>query len=1031
MGKKRIFEVAKELGVKTSEVLDVLAKNKIEKSTLSVADDKVLAVVSKHFKGKSVATEKSKPAAKPAKPAVKHAAKEEAKPAHKAAAKPAPKAEVKHPAKAEPVKAQVKTEPVKPAHAATKPAVQKPAGESMPKAQPAAPAKQPVAAKPSTPVAKPAVAHTTPTTQPAATKPAAARPQQPVQHTAQATDNRFRNQNTGSRPAGSQGQNNYHSQNQPRHQGGIFIGPHGQGQGGQRSGGYQGQRSGGYQGQGGQRSGGYQGQHTGGYQGQGGQRSGGYQGQRTGGYQGQGGQRSGGYQGQRTGGYQGQGGQRSGGYQGGQRSGGYQGQGGQRSGGYQGGQRSGGYQGGGNRFQGGNRGGYQGQGGGHSFNRPGQGNRRPAAKNSLTADLPRGKESREKYNKKHGHDFVKGSYATRDSRPNRNTDHMGRNNKHQKGRDRNQQQVQQAPVVEIKRPSMVKVGDSIQVKEFAALIKREVSEVIKSLFMLGVMVTINQDIDFETAVLVGTEFDVDVQPLPPEEDPTEVPEVEDDPELRTPRPPVVTVMGHVDHGKTSLLDAIRKTNVTAREAGGITQHIGAYTVNLQGKKIVFLDTPGHEAFTAMRARGAQCTDIAVLVVAADDGVMPQTLEAIHHAKDAKVPIIVAINKMDKPGANPEHVKEQLMEQELVPEEYGGDTIMVPVSAKQKTGLKDLLEMILLVADMKELKANPDLPAHGVVIEAQLDKGRGPVATVLIQRGTLKVGDYILVGTTYGKVRALINDKGEKVRKALPSTPVEVLGLNDVPMAGDTMDATDERTARTIAGKRVAKIRNEEVHKVGKVSLDDIFKRIQEGELKELNILVKADVQGTIEALRSSLENIKNEEVKVVVVHSGVGAINESDIMLASAANALIIGFNVRPDANARKLGEQEKVDIRTYRVIYDAINDVEAAIKGMLAPKFKENVIGRVEVRQVITISKMLIAGCYVTEGKVTSRAKVRVVRDGIVIAEDDMESLRRFKDDVREVTSGFECGITLTKFHDIKEGDVFEIFVMEEVKPE
>jgi translation initiation factor IF-2 len=1032
MGKKRIFEVAKELGVKTSEVLDILAKNKIVKSTLSVADEKVIAVVSKHFKGKSGTTEKSKPAAKPAKPAVKHVAKEEAKPVHKTAAKPAPKAEVKHTVKAEPAKVQVKTEPVKPVHATTKPAVQKPASESMPKAQAAAPAKQPAAVKPSTPVAKPAVAHTTPTTQPAATQPAVTRPQQPVQqHTAQSSDNRFRNQNTGSRPTGSQGQNNYHSQNQPRHQGGIFIGPHGQGQGGQRSGGYQGQRSGGYQGQGGQRSGGYQGQRSGGYQGQGGQRSGGYQGQRSGGYQGQGGQRSGGYQGQRTGGYQGQGGQRSGGYQGGQRSGGYQGQGGQRSGGYQGGQRSGGYQGGGNRFQGGNHGGYQGQGGGHNFNRPGQGNRRQAPKNSLTADLPRGKESREKYNKKHGHDFVKGSYATRDSRPNRNTDHMGRNNKHQKGRDRNQQPIPQTPVVEIKRPSMVKVGDSIQVKEFASLIKREVSEVIKSLFMLGVMVTINQDIDFDTAVLVGTEFDVDVQPLPPEEDPTEVPEVEDDPELRSPRPPVVTVMGHVDHGKTSLLDAIRKTNVTAREAGGITQHIGAYTVNLQGKKIVFLDTPGHEAFTAMRARGAQCTDIAVLVVAADDGVMPQTLEAIHHAKAAKVPIIVAINKMDKPGANPEHVKEQLMEQELVPEEYGGDTIMVPVSAKQKTGLKDLLEMILLVADMKELKANPDLPAHGVVIEAQLDKGRGPVATVLIQRGTLKVGDYILVGTTYGKVRALINDKGEKVRKALPSTPVEVLGLNDVPMAGDTMDATDERTARTIAGKRVAKIRNEEVHKVGKVSLDDIFKRIQEGELKELNILVKADVQGTIEALRSSLEHIKNDEVKVVVVHSGVGAINESDIMLASAANALIIGFNVRPDANARKLGEQEKVDIRTYRVIYDAINDVEAAIKGMLAPKFKENIIGRVEVRQVITISKMLIAGCYVTEGKVTSRAKVRVVRDGIVIAEDEMESLRRFKDDVREVTSGFECGITLTNFHDIKEGDVFEIFVMEEVKPE
>ena len=547
--------------------------------------------------------------------------------------------------------------------------------------------------------------------------------------------------------------------------------------------------------------------------------------------------------------------------------------------------------------------------------------------------------------------------------------------------------------------------------------------------MLGVMVTINQNIDFETAVLVGSEFNVEVLALPPEEDPTEIPEVEDDPAKRLPRPPVITVMGHVDHGKTSLLDAIRKTHVTAREAGGITQHIGAYQVNYQGKKIVFLDTPGHEAFTAMRARGAQVTDVAILVVAADDGVMPQTVEAINHAKAAKVPIIVAINKMDREGANPDHVKQQLAELELIPEDWGGETIMVPVSAHKKTGISELLEMILLVAEMQDLKANPDIPAHGTIIEAQLDKGRGPVATVLIEKGTLRIGDTIIAGTSYGKVRAMINDRGEKVKKATPSTPVEVLGLNDVPMAGDILDATDEKIARSVVEKRIAKKKTEEIQQHTKVSLDDIFQRIQEGELKELNIVVKADVQGTIEALKQSLTNIKNEEVKVVIVHAGVGTINESDVMLASAANALIIGFNVRPDANARKAAETEKVDIRTYRVIYDALNDVEAAIKGMLAPKFKEVIQGRAEVRQVITISKMLIAGCYVLEGKITSSSKIRLIRDGIVVHEGEIESLRRFKDDVREVASGFECGITLEKYREVKEGDIFEAYTMEEIK--
>ena len=700
---------------------------------------------------------------------------------------------------------------------------------------------------------------------------------------------------------------------------------------------------------------------------------------------------------------------------------------------------------------GGNR--NQGQGQGQNFNRQGggfggkermdkdasQGNKfggnRPAGRNNAQPrkpaagafeEMPRGKESREKYNKKHEKQ-IKGSYASRDSRPMRSADHM-RPAKHQKTKQVTGARPEQHTTVV--RPTMVQIAESINVQEFAKLIKREVAEVIKSLFLLGEMVTINQDIDFDTATLVGTEFGVDVQPLPPEEDPTEIPEIEDNPEDQVIRPPVVTVMGHVDHGKTSLLDAIRKTHVTAKEAGGITQHIGAYTVNANGKKITFLDTPGHEAFTAMRARGAQCTDISVLVVAADDGVMPQTVEAINHSKAAGVPIIVAINKMDKPAANPEHVKQQLSEMELIPEDWGGDTIMVPVSAHSHAGIDDLLEMILLVAEVKELKANPKLPAHGTIVEAKLDKGRGPVATVLVQRGTLTIGDYIIAGTAHGRVRALINDRGEKVRKAGPSTPVEVLGLNEVPQAGDILDTADEKTARSVAEKRIAKAKAEQ-QKAAKVSLDDIFSRIKEGELKELNIVVKADVQGSVEALCASLVKIQNEEVKVSVVHSGVGAINESDVMLASAANALIIGFNVRPDANARKVAETEKVDIRPYRVIYDAINDVEAAIKGMLAPKFEEEIIGRVEVRQVITISKMIIAGCYVTEGKVTNNAKIRVIRDGIVIAEDEMESLRRFKDDVKEVASGYECGITLAKFHDIKEGDQFEAYTMKEVAPQ
>ena len=603
----------------------------------------------------------------------------------------------------------------------------------------------------------------------------------------------------------------------------------------------------------------------------------------------------------------------------------------------------------------------------------------------------------------------------------------GKNNRNKNNRNKNNQQ--QAPKMEIARPKNIKVGETIIVKDLASKMSCTAAEIIKKLMLMGVLASINQEIDFDTAALVASEFGVNVEELPPEVDPTLIPEIVDDPKTLVLRPPVVTVMGHVDHGKTSLLDVIRKTSVSTHEAGGSTQHIGAYQVKCQGKKIVFLDTPGHEAFTAMRARGAQVTDIAILVVAADDGVMPQTVEAIHHAKDAGVPIIVAVNKIDKPGANPANVKNELMEHGLVPEEYGGDTIMVEVSAKKNIGISDLLEMVLLVAEVKELKANPKREARGVIIEAQLDKGRGPVATVLVQSGTLRIGDSIVAGTTYGKVRAMLNDRGENVKKAGPSVPVEVLGLNDVPAAGDELAALEEKQARTIAEKRMEKQRNDMIH-AKKVSLDDLFNQIQEGHLKDLNIVVKADVQGSVEALNSSLMGLnKNDEVRVRIVHSGVGAVTESDVMLASASNALVIAFNVRPDANARRVADTEGIDIRTYRVIYDALNDVKEAMSGMLAPKYKEVIQGKVEIRQVMKFSKALVAGSYVLEGKITNQSKIRIVRDNIEVFEGELDGLRRFKDDVKEVAAGYECGITIKDYKDFREGDIIEAYIMEEVK--
>ena len=603
----------------------------------------------------------------------------------------------------------------------------------------------------------------------------------------------------------------------------------------------------------------------------------------------------------------------------------------------------------------------------------------------------------------------------------------GKNNRNRNNRNKNSQP--QAPKMEIARPKNIKLGETIIVKDLASKMSCTAAEIIKKLMQMGVLASINQEIDFDTAALVASEFGVNVEELPPEVDPTLIPEIVDDPKTLVLRPPVVTVMGHVDHGKTSLLDVIRKTSVSTHEAGGITQHIGAYQVKCQGKKIVFLDTPGHEAFTAMRARGAQVTDIAILVVAADDGVMPQTVEAIHHAKDAGVPIIVAVNKIDKPGANPANVKNELMEHGLVPEEYGGDTIMVEVSAKKNIGISDLLEMVLLVAEVKELKANPKREARGVIIEAQLDKGRGPVATVLVQSGTLRIGDSIVAGTTYGKVRAMLNDRGENVKKAGPSVPVEVLGLNDVPAAGDELAALEEKQARTIAEKRMEKQRNDMIH-AKKVSLDDLFNQIQEGHLKDLNIVVKADVQGSVEALNSSLMGLnKNDEVRVRIVHSGVGAVTESDVMLASASNALVIAFNVRPDANARRVADTEGIDIRTYRVIYDALNDVKEAMSGMLAPKYKEVIQGKVEIRQVMKFSKALVAGSYVLEGKITNQSKIRIVRDNIEVFDGELDGLRRFKDDVKEVAAGYECGITIKDYKDFREGDIIEAYIMEEVK--
>lgn len=578
---------------------------------------------------------------------------------------------------------------------------------------------------------------------------------------------------------------------------------------------------------------------------------------------------------------------------------------------------------------------------------------------------------------------------------------------------------------------VVEIGETITVKELSEKLGKPTADVIKTLIFTGVMAAINQEIDFATAEKVCEKYECLVAKKEEKEELEVVEEEEVVEENLVKRPPIVTVMGHVDHGKTSLLDAIRKANVTSQEAGGITQHIGAYTVNLNGEKLSFLDTPGHEAFTAMRARGAQVTDVVILVVAADDGIMPQTKEAISHCKAAGVPMIVAINKIDRPGANIDRVKQELTEYELVAEDWGGDTICVPVSAKTGENLEQLLEMVLLTSEMAELKADPKRKAKGTVIEAKLDKGRGAVATLLIQNGTLHVGDSILVGSTYGRIRAMFDDKGKAIKSAGPSIPVEILGLSEVPSAGDRFTVVkDEKTARNMAETRKQKLKDESFHSANRVSLEDLYNQIQEGTVKELGIIVKADVQGSVQAIKQSLEKLSTDDVKVRVIHGGVGAITETDVTLATASNALLIGFNVRPDTNATVVADKEGVEIKTYRIIYDAIEDVKSAMIGMLDPEYKEVVNGKAEARMVYKISNIgTIAGCYVLDGKIIRNSEVRVIRDGIVIFESTLASLKRFKDDVKEVNSGYECGLSVEKFNDIKEGDIIESFSMQAIE--
>ncbi|MFB9273566.1 translation initiation factor IF-2 [Cohnella cellulosilytica] len=843
----------------------------------------------------------------------------------------------------------------------------------------------------------------------------------------------------GSRPQGG-GQGGYSNRDGNRPQGGGQGGygnrdgnrPQGGGQGGGYGGNRDGNRpqGGGYGGNrpqgGGQGGGGYGGNRPQG----GGQGGGGYAGNRPQG----GGQGGGGYAGNRP-----QGGGQGGGYggnrpQGGGQGGGYGGnrpQGGGQGGGYGGNRPQGGGQGGGgyagNRPQGGGQ-------GGAAASRPGQGfgaGRSPAPGAAAGARGGRPGES--------------GRPAGRDGkgRPGESDFKRKENNRFDDGRSnfrggkgrggKNARKSNQPPREKIDNtPKKVIVRGNMTVGELAKLLHKDASEVIKKLLLMGVMATINQDLDLDTVLLVISEYGVEVEvKIVVEDTQFETIEENDNPDDLVARPPVVTIMGHVDHGKTTLLDAIRETKVASGEAGGITQHIGAYQVEINGKKITFLDTPGHEAFTTMRARGAQVTDITILVVAADDGVMPQTVEAIAHAKAANVPIIVAVNKIDKPGANADKVKQELTEHGLVQEEWGGDTIFVEVSAKQRLNLDGLLEMILLVAEVNDYKANPDKRARGTVMEAELDKGKGPVARILVQNGTLKVGDAFVAGDCFGRIRAMTNDRGRRIKEAGPSTPVEITGLTEVPQAGDPfMVFEDERKAREISDKRSIKTRQSQMKANQAVTLEDLFSKIKEGDIKELNVILKADVQGSLEALKGSLEKIEIEGVRVRTIYSGVGAITESDIILASASSAIVIGFNVRPEPRAQSIAEQEKVDVRLHSIIYKVIEEIEHAMKGMLDPVFKEKVIGHAEVRETFKVTRIgTIAGCMITDGKIVRNAEARLTRGGIVVYTGKIDSLKRFKDDAKEVSEGYECGITLDKYNDLQQGDIIEAFVMETVE--
>ena len=1055
----RVNELSKELGKTNKEVLEILQKNQFDvKSHASSISDDQAAIVRRTLGAGHASQRAVTPVTETSKPGT---GKAETKRVEEIRKEPV-KAEIKEAeTKAASDRTEGPAEPPKKRIAAvyrpqnsTQMRNNRPAGQSYGGSRPQQPGRvqgagnqaqeRPVQAQsvPGTP--KPAAAQPQ-TTAPAASQ--AAAPQSPA--AAPAAQSSGYQGNRDGQSSGYQGNRDGQSGGYQGNRDGQRTGGYQGNRDGQRTGGYQGnrdgQRTGGYQGnRDGQRTGGYQGnrdgQRTGGYQGNRDGQTGGYQGnrdgQRTGGYQGnRDGQRTGGYQGnrdgQRTGGYQGNRDGQTGGYQGnrdGQRPGGYQGnRDGQRPGGYQGnrdGQRPGGYQG--NRD--GQTGGYQGnrdgqRTGGYQGNRDGQGGRglnipKPSFETPVVQKQQNNKQNKNAYK------------SDKYDKKNREDGNHAKQGKGTKAPVLPPQPKREEPKVEVVKTIII--PEVITIKELAAKMKLQPSVIVKKLFLQGKVVTINQEVDYGQAEEIAMEFDVlcemeekidVIEELLKEEDENEAEMAE--------RPPVVCVMGHVDHGKTSLLDAIRQTNVTAKEAGGITQHIGAYMVEINGQQITFLDTPGHEAFTAMRMRGAKSTDIAILVVAADDGVMPQTIEAINHAKAAGVEIIVAVNKIDKPSANIEKVKQELIEYELVSEDWGGSTIFVPVSAHTKEGIPELLEMILLTAEVKELKANPNRTARGLVIEAELDKGKGPVATVLVQKGTLRVGDPIAAGACYGKVRAMMDDKGRRVKEAGPSTPVEILGLNDVPKAGEVFVATpNEKEARSFAETFISEGKNKLIEDTkAKLSLDDLFSQIKAGNVKELPIIVKADVQGSVEAVKQSLVKLSNDEVVVKVIHGGVGTINESDVSLAAASNAIIIGFNVRPDVTAKSIAEREKVDMRLYRVIYQAIEDVEAAMKGMLDPIFEEQIIGHAVIRQTFKASGVgTIAGSYILDGKFQRGCKVRITRDGEQIFDGPLASLKRFKDDVKEVNAGYECGLVFEKYNDVQEDDMIEAYAMVEV---